>query len=314
MSYKLYPLQDRSKLPELCSLFAKGLADTTVDYWLWKHFSHNGHPEGMILVAEAEDGSLAGMFALQPENYRRGEECLVVVQMMDLVIDPRYRGTGLMKRLFQYAKWNYTEKGYWGFTGFPNPKSFPILTKYGAKDMGDISSLETGKRIVPIYIGRKKQQFGCWTLELKEEMPDDLFLTDKISAFQMDKPKAFMEWKFAANPEERFQWLTIRRNGTLEGYLVVHITRGRLRRAVNVYDWGLKNTVGATVLKQAVNLLLTHGNWVELWGRYSEEDQRLWREAGLNRKSDQRTHFLLMPFGANPIPDRWHLTRADLDY
>ena len=32
------------------------------------------------------------------------------------------------------------------------------------------------------------------------------------------------------------------------------------------------------------------------------------------RISDQRTHFLLMPFGTDPIPDRWHLTRADLDY
>ena len=73
MEYRIYPLEDQSRLEEICALFAKGLADTTPEYWKWKHFSENGQPAGMILVAEAEDGSFAGMFALRPECYIRGD-------------------------------------------------------------------------------------------------------------------------------------------------------------------------------------------------------------------------------------------------
>ena len=129
MSYQLYPLQDLSRLPQLCNLFATGLAETTPEFWKWKHFSENGHPESMILVAETAEGSFAGMFAFQPLYYRWKGRTLRIVHMMDLVIDPSHRGSGLMKTLFRYAHDHYSAQGYWGFLGFPNDVSYPILMK-----------------------------------------------------------------------------------------------------------------------------------------------------------------------------------------
>lgn len=314
MSYKLYPFRDMSRLPEVCSLFAKGLSDTTVDYWRWKHYSDSGHPEGMILVAEADDGSLAGMFALQPERYQWGKASVTVVKTEDLVIDPAHRGSGLMKQLYQYAVTYYEAKGYWGFVAFTNENSYPIFLKYGAKDMGDISGVETGKRILPLYPCRTNLRFGDWTIRLTGQMPDDLFWPVRDTMVQMEKSRTFMEWKFVNNPEKDFHWLTIRKNGTLQGYLVVSITQGRFRRAVNICDWAFRENVDASVIRCAVKLLLTHGNWVELWGCCREEDRQLWAEAGLNRQSSQKTHFLLAPFQKEEYPTHWHLTRADLDY
>ena len=92
------------------------------------------------------------------------------------------------------------------------------------------------------------------------------------------------------------------------------IAKGRLRRAVNIYDWALRPAVDECVLRRAVALLLTHGNWVNLWGKYSDADLKLWEKAGVARKSTQTTHFLLMPFENRDTPGLWHLTRADLDY
>ena len=111
MEYTIYPLKDTTRFDELCALFATGLADTTPEYWKWKHYSENGMPEGTILVAEDENGILAGMFALQPEFFVCGDERLLLVQTEDLVIDPRYRGTGLMKKLYHYAMSYFTECG-----------------------------------------------------------------------------------------------------------------------------------------------------------------------------------------------------------
>lgn len=314
MNYQLYPLKDLTRLPEICSLFARGLAETTPEYWKWKHFSENGHPGSMILVAETDNGCITGMFALQPMYYRWENKTLVIVQMMDLVIDPAHRGTGLMKMLFQYAQNHYSQDGCWGFLGFPNDISYPILMKYGAADMGDICSYETAKRPLPFY--REKKHAACrqWQIALTDVPPEDLFDTEVPEECRMTRSAAFLQWKFAENPETRFQWLTLRRNGILQGYMTVSIMRGRFRRAVNIYDWVFHSCVDAHILRQAVKLLLTHGNWVNLWGRYSEADLELWAKAGVSHRSAQNTHFLLIPFDGMDTPRQWHLSRADLDY
>lgn len=314
MEYRLYPLEDQTRLDEICTLFAKGLADTTPDYWKWKHFTENGQPEGMILVAEAEDGSIVGMYAQQPVRYSCGNEQIVVVNLEDLVIDPDHRGTGLMKKLYQYVVDCYSQTGMSGYIGIPNKNSYPVFLKYGAKDMGDIFSLDTKKKFIPVYIRKKKAQAGYWDIAITENMPNDLFYSNHQSEFRLIRNDTFMKWKFCENPDGPFLWLTIRQNEELKGYLVIQITQGRLRRAVNIYDWDLKDDVPQAVLKKAVKLLNTHGNWVSLWGRYNEAVLNRWVKAGLTEKSNNGTHFILHAFGEKRMPDNWHLTRADLDY
>ena len=120
MEYTLYPLQDQARFSELCALFAMGLDVTTPTYWKWKHYSENGMPEGIILVAEDENGQLAGMFALQPEYFICGEQRRLLVQTEDLVIHPNHRGTGLMKKLYLFAEEYFAAKGADGFIAFTN--------------------------------------------------------------------------------------------------------------------------------------------------------------------------------------------------
>lgn len=312
--YRIYPLKDQSRLPEICTLFAKGLADTTPEYWKWKHYTENGHPESMILVAEAEDGTFAGMFALQLVPYVCDGRELIMVQTQDLIIDPAHRGSGLMRKLFSFAVKHYTEEGAAGIMSFCNDASFPIFQKYGCQNKGDIGTHNTAKSILPIYTGKKKRSFGNWHIELLEQMPDDLFYSGSSDVYRMRKCDAFLKWKFADNPEDTYRWLTIRRDGKLMGYLVVCITQGRLRRAVNIYDWDLKEEVDEHVLRQAVKLLLTHGNWVSLWGLYSEAVLARWAKAGVTIESDNGAHFQLYAFTEDGLPEKWQLTRADLDY
>lgn len=314
MEYRLYPLEDQSLLDEICTLFAKGLAETTPEYWKWKHFADNGQPKGMILVAEAEDGTLAGMFALQPEWYTCADKSILVIQNEDLVIDPAHRGTGLMKKLYHFAKDYYTKEGAVGSISFCNPASYPIFLKYGAEDRGDIYSRNTPKSLLPLYLRKKNVRFDAWELSVTDQMPSDLFYPVNQDAFQMAKNDRFMKWKFVDNPDGPFRWLTIRNDGKLMGYMVVRTIQGKFRRAVNIYDWALREELPDEVLRAAVKLLRTHGNWVSLWGRYSDAVLDRWARAGLTQKSEQGTHFVLHTFGDAPMPDNWHLTRADLDY
>ena len=314
MEYRLYPLEDQNRLDEICTLFAKGLADTTPEYWKWKHFTENGHPKGMILVAEAEDGSLAGMFALQPEWYVCANQKIIAIQNEDLVIDPAHRGTGLMKKLYNYAKDYYTNEGAVGSISFCNSASYPIFLKYGAEDRGDIYSCNTGKRLLPVYRGKHLWKKEDWEIRIGDQMPEDLFYPMNEESYQLKKSDAFMRWKFVDNPDGPFQWLAIRKNGRLMGYMVTKTIQGKFRRAVSIYDWALRDEITDEMLRAAVKLLHTHGNWVSLWGRYSECVLDRWARAGLKKKSEQGTHFVLHNFGDNTMPANWHLTRADLDY
>lgn len=314
MEYRLHPLEDQSRLDEICTLFAKGLADTTPEYWKWKHFSENGQPKGMILAAEAEDGSLAGMFALQPEWYTCADKTILVIQNEDLVIDPAHRGTGLMKKLYHFAKDYYTNEGAVGSISFCNPASYPIFLKYGAEDRDDIYTYNTAKHLLPVYWGKRCWKKGEWEIRFGDQMPEDLFYPVNEEVYQLRKSDAFMKWKFADNPDGPFQWLAIRKNGKLMGYMVTKIIQGKFRRAVNIYDWALQDELPDTILGAAVKLLHTHGNWVSLWGRYSDRVLSRWVRAGLTQKNDQGTHFVLHTFGDTQMPTNWHVTRADLDY
>lgn len=314
MDYRIYPFEDQSRLDEICALFATGLGDSTPEEWKWKHFSDNGMPKSMMLVAEADDGSFAAVFALQPEFYQCGDHQISIIQTEDLVISPNHRGSGLMKKLYFYAKDHYAAQGATALLGFCNDNSYPIFMKYGATDMGDSYPLASSKRLLPVYTNKKSAVTGRWHIQITDTMPNDLFYHKNSDAYQMVKNDAFMKWKFVDNPEAAFRWLTIRRNGVLMGYMVFCVTAGRFRRAVNIYDWAMKEEVDTPALKKAVGLLCSWGNWIDLWGRYNKAVCARWAAAGVGIQRTQGTRFILHNLTDGPLPKNFHLTRADLDY
>ena len=219
-----------------------------------------------------------------------------------------------MKKLYNYVVNYYTEAKFCGYIGIPNCISYPVFLKYGATDMGDVYSYNTSKHLLPVYWRKRSWKTGEWEIRLGDQMPDDLFYPANEEACQLCKSDAFMKWKFVDNPDGPFQWLTIRQSGKLIGYMVIRIIQGKFRRAVNIYDWAFREELPDAILGAAVKLLHTHGNWVSLWGRYSETVLARWARAGVAKKSEQGTHFVLHNFGDNTMPANWHLTRADLDY
>ena len=313
MDYRIYPLKDITRLPELCDLFAKGLAQTAPSLWQWKHYTENGLPEGMILVAEDETGKLRAMFAMQPAWYRKGEERILLVQTEDLVIDPECRGQGLMRKLYDHTMDYYRQQGAVAVTAFScNDASYPIFLKYGSKNLGDIGALATPKTLLPCFPRRPQLKDG-WKIGLCGQIPEDLFITHRDDVFKMEKTVRTLTWKFTENPEQSYQWLIIRRDGVLMGWLVYYVNKGRLRSAVNICDWELRPEVTAIILKSAVDRLRTLGNWVTLWGRQNQADQEIWSRAGLTEQVPGHDHFMFHSTGDLVPPAGWHITKIDSD-
>lgn len=313
MDFRIYPLKDTARLPELCQLFAKGLGDIKPQEWLWRNFTENGLPAGIVSVAEDETGKLRAVFGMQPVYYRRGQERLILVQTQGLVIDPECRGQGLMRKLFDYNVDYFRRQGAAALTSFScNALSYPIFMKYGSGDLGSLQGLATPQRL--LRFGKKSGfRRDGWEIQISDAMPQDLFFTESDTVFKMEKNLRFMQWKFTQDPNQRYRWLTIRKNGALEGYLVFYVNQGRLRSAVNICDWELKERVGADILKKAVDILRSHGNWVTLWGIQPDAHRARWQAAGFTQPNTAEDRFVYQPIDGKTPPTAWHITKADSD-
>ena len=69
MEYRIYRLEDESRLGEICQLFATGLGETTEEYWKWRIFTPNGQAQPELIVAEDETGQIIGVSSVLPELY-----------------------------------------------------------------------------------------------------------------------------------------------------------------------------------------------------------------------------------------------------
>ena len=134
-----------------------------------------------------------------------------------------------------------------------------------------------------------------------------------MNVFKMEKTLRTLEWKFTENPEQNYQWLTIRKEGSVMGWLVYYVNKGRLRSAVNICDWELRPEVTADVLSLAVRRLQSLGNWVTVWGRQNRHDGDLWTRSGMTEQMPAHDHFMFHATGDLTPPSDWHITKIDSD-
>ena len=121
-----------------------------------------------------------------------------------------------------------------------------------------------------------------------------------------------MKWKYDQNPDVEYTWLTLWTGDDLVGYFVYTLTKGRLRTAVNIYDWDCSLQYKGAFFS-AVSLLKTLGSYISFWGVYPERMQALLREAGLNQR-DTATKCVVRAMKPGGVPEHMLITRADTDY
>lgn len=311
---KIYPLENSERLNEVCELFALGLANTTKEWWIWKHFTPNGLPEGVVLVAEDSKNYICGVFAMQPAYYCKADEKIMLVQLEDLVIAPEYRGNGLMRRLYDFTLDYYREKNAAGLIGLSaNEKSYAVLSKYGFENIADLNGIQSVKTLTPRFWRKDFYKKDEWEITISQDIPQGLFFAQKQNVWKMEKNQQFMEWKFKNSPEREYCWLVIKYRNELVGYIVYYVNQGRLRKVVNICDWELKASVTEKELKKAVRILQTQGNWIYLWGCMSREDEELWKKSGISLKKENKSPFLYYSLNERNKIEAFDITKADSD-
>lgn len=311
MEYKISVLEDPARIPELIELFRTGLGDTTEAFWKWRLFTDNGQPDQpFAIILEDENGFMAGMASVLPVLYGEGESARKCIQFCDWVVHPEHRGRGLIKMAYEYACTYFKDKGYDFIMEFPNENSYPIFQKYGFHEEPHIECWISPKKL---YRQKKEpRDFRINSMEIRfsKECP----ITSEIFSRgnRIYRTPTYMKWKFDGNPETEYRWATIWQEEKCTGYVVYTLTKGRLRTAVNVYDWEYPY-VESYILYEILRIIKKQGNYVSIWGRYGKTEENLLEQCGL-RRTMVGTRLMLKALSSSGWPVPLTLTRIDTDY
>ena len=310
MGYHISILKDENRLPELIALFQTGLGETTAAHWKWRLFTENGQEDQPFAVIIEDKNSIVGVLSILPALYWDGTKHLKYAQLGDWVIDRACRGKGCAKLMYKYVEQFFMTNLFDCFIGFPNQNSYPILKKYGFQDVPGVTCWNTKNRIIyrniPVGTERKYKDIIYRFENICPEIQ-----TFPKSKGRIYKNHSFMKWKYDLNPDETYKWLSLWQDETCIGYFVYLLTKGRLRTAVNIYDWEYFGT-DPGYFRYAVKLLQQEGNFVSFWGRYPDEKIRLLQEADLY-DSHADIVCIVKQIADTEIPELT-LTRIDTDY
>lgn len=307
MSNRIYVLKNEDRLDEICALFATGLGETTREHWQWRIFTPNGQLPPEAVVIENEQGRLMGMLSVLPELY--GNRTWKCAQLCDWVIHPAFRGQGLLGKLYRYTYERYAALGFDFLVGFPNENSYPILKYFCFDEKESPGCWNSKKKLLMFKQPVENSDFEGLTYRFTSACPIQSFHQRPDRIFRTPE---FMHWKYDLNPDVSFQWLAVWKATQPIGYFVYTCTRGRLRTAVNVYDWEFDPTAQKAFCK-AIELLGRHGNYISIWGRYEEKERKLLQDAGMT-EGTSGARLMVKSLSEKGYPDPLTLTRLDTDY
>lgn len=312
MSYTISVFDDPERIPELIELFSTGLGETTVEHWRWRLFTENGQPDRPLsIIVEDDQRKIVGMICTLPVLYKCRDRNYRAVQIGDWVIAPQYRGQGIARSMFDFLSEYLCIQGYDFIIGFPNQFSYPVLKKYGFHDIFGVACWNSVSKLLVLPNNTASQHtIDGITYRRSAGLPNISLYNNRDG--RLIKNATFVEWKYDLNPGEQYSWLSLWRGETCIGYFVYLLTKGRLRTAVNIYDWEYSESENTQHFIYALNLLKREGHFISFFGRYFDDKKRLLLQAGLREQKNPVT-CIAKSIGEREVPEL-ELTRIDTDY
>jgi hypothetical protein len=193
--------------------------------WRWKYFD-NPYPQALLLC-ESENDEILALYGGIPFKGSRNGKAVVMVQLMDIMSHPDFRGKGLFARtgkiFFEiFCGKNSAEILY----GFPGKFHFEL----GKRILG-YTPLESRvtylKGETGVLASKKRRSF----LSIKKiENPGSQF--DRLwEKCRVDYPYAvvrqseFLRWRFCRHPEKKYEIFCLKGmfSKEIEGYAVLHL-------------------------------------------------------------------------------------------
>jgi GNAT superfamily N-acetyltransferase len=211
------------------------------EFFRWKHFA-NPFGDSYMLVAESEDGRIAGLRAFMRWRWEAGGRSFAAVRAVDTATHPDFQGKGVFSKLTLRALEELREEGVHFVFNTPNSASLPGYLKMGWKIVGQLP--------VVIRVRRPVRFLGRFRSDAKDPGPDpavdaptagevlsnDAGLADLLSVaaepdqrFRTPRDVGYLRWRYGNAPLLDYRALADREGGTLNGVAIFRVRpRGAL--------------------------------------------------------------------------------------
>ncbi|REL24734.1 GNAT family N-acetyltransferase [Rhodohalobacter sp. SW132] len=184
-------------------------------YWKWK-FIDSVFGDSILTVADV-NGEIVGFDHLWPWEFCYGDQIVKAVQPCDAVVDEKYRGKGLFKRMRNFGLAQAEKKGIQFAFNFPNMNSLPGNRSIGAKYLGKITwwvKILHPLNIVMGAVSDKKSKALDMPdhYTLKPDFLDELALSTRteINSIQIHRKKRFHHWRYLEHPTRSYGMIRVK--------------------------------------------------------------------------------------------------------
>ena len=302
--------------------------DPSLDHWRWK-FQSNPAGRYWIRLAETPSGELVGQYAVLPVRMAWEERTIVFIQVVDIMVDPRFRlglkRPGLFsvlanRSIVDFGGHDKASVGY----GFPTREALRIGKRVAGYTslhpvvclVRDFGQGKSGHSRLAAWLYRVQtverfgQEINCLWDKVRSELPVAII-----------RDAQYLNWRYADCPDVRYTMLAAshRLTGTLAGVAILRMgVRGEPVAAL--VDWLVSRLVtgAALALLSRCQAIARQAGMEQLqaWFPPYSFPYRLFQELGF-RPCATMYELVALPLvpglSLDWIKERWYYTMGDSD-
>jgi len=312
---------------EILDLFRRVFGvDRSLEHWRWK-FQQNPTGQCFMRLAETPSGELVGQYAGLPVHMAWGAKTLVFTQIIDVMVDPRFRlglkRPGLFSALANRYIGDYGGLGkVSGGYGFPTPPALRIGQRVAGYTplhpvIGLVRDLSRGDHRRPPWGARlfrveEVDRYGGEIDGLWERMRPAL-------AVAIVRNARYLNWRYADCPDIRYHRFAAfhRLTGAPAGVAILRL-RVRGERVAVLVDWlASSRAVASAMVARCEGIAREAGmDRLEAWFPPYTLPCRFFQELGF-RPEATIYEFVALPTSPEVslewAKDRWYYTMGDSD-
>ncbi len=184
----------------------------------WFKWSNIDNPYGknnIYTVRNFENNEIAASYTLSPFMLNFNNTSIHGYLCCNVMTSPSYTGMGLFTQIGEYALKNSILLNEIAL-GIPNESAIKGHLKVGWQVMSNLFFIEKRKAD---FIQKKTDAYV--TENISELENYDFSLFNKHSNFNLQKNYLFLQWRYANNPKNKYQFVVLKTNNIVKGYAVI---------------------------------------------------------------------------------------------
>ena len=308
----------------------------TGEWFRWKYLDNPMGPPYIYFAEDGEKKVLAGIYCVISWSLRSGKAPVKAVQSVDTMINPAYRGQGIVKNLSELMFRDLRDMHVDLIFGFPNEDFFPTTLKIGWKNPGSMKTFvkvlsfdkilgknagrlpRSCRKILDMLLNIPDlvRMASCRGLSMEEAGGSSRYAgTDNPFVPEITTPRTpdYLRWRYDDNPLRKYRMFTLVRGGAAV-CLVVGRDTGRELTIIDIAAGSERDMLAALglladrVRKDGVIALRT-----SCYGRM----EGLLRKAGFFFREDGLP-LVTYPLSSDPdapwnLERNWHFMPGDID-